>query len=100
MSEGIDLAGAEFGYQILTKVPWPSKADKLTAHWYDTDIDWIAWMTVRDVVQACGRVNRYKGDKAVTYLLDISFGNPAKNRHGLITKFKKFFPQSFLERIV
>lgn len=99
MNEGIDLSGPEYGYQAICKVIWPSKADKLISNWYDNDFDWISWMTMRDIIQTCGRVNRYDGDKAVTYLLDTCFGNPNRNRRGFLTQFKRKLPKHFLERI-
>ena len=98
-STGIDLSGPEFGYQILTKTPWPSKADKLIEYWYDRDFEWVAWMAAREIIQACGRVNRYDGDQATTYIIDNNFGNPKKNRRGFLMQFKKYFPKEFMERI-
>jgi len=100
MYSGLDLAGPEYGWQAITKVPWPSKADKLIAHWYDTDFDWISWLVIRDVLQASGRVNRYAGDYAVTYLLDTAFGDPRRNRKGILTQFKGKFPKDFYRRLV
>jgi Rad3-related DNA helicase len=100
MYSGLDLAGPEYGWQAITKVPWPSKADKLIAHWYDTDFDWISWLVIRDVLQASGRVNRYAGDYAVTYLLDTAFGDPMRNRKGILTQFKGKFPKDFYRRLV
>ena len=99
MSEGLDLSGPEYGYQAICKTIWPSKADKLVAHWYDNDFDWVSWMTLRDIMQTCGRVNRYDGDYAITYLLDSCFGNPNRNRRGFLTQFKSKLPKYFLERI-
>jgi len=98
MHEGLDLAGPDFSWQALAKVPWPSKADKLIDHWYQSDFDWIAWITIRAIIQACGRINRYPGDYAVTYIIDSCFGNPKKNRRGFLTQFGRKLPKEFLER--
>lgn len=100
MYEGLDLAGPDYGWQAICKTPWPSKADKLIDYWYKTDFNWVAWNTARDLIQACGRVNRYPGDKAITYILDTAMGNPRKARKGFLNDFKRFFPKEFLERIV
>jgi len=99
MSEGIDLSGAEFGWQALAKVPWPSKADQLISQWYADDMDWIIWLTTREILQACGRVNRHESDYAITYLLDTNFGSIRRRRRGFLSQFKSRLPEEFLKRI-
>lgn len=99
MAEGIDLAGPEYGYQIITKTPWPSKSDRLIEYWYENNMEWVSWLVARDIIQACGRVNRYPGDVATTYILDQMMGNPKKNRRGFLKQFNNLFPESFMERI-
>ncbi len=96
--EGLDLAGPQYGWQALTAVPWPSKADKLIADWYQRDIERIKWLAVKEVIQACGRVNRGADDYAITYLLDSRFGNPLKGRPGFIKQNFDLFGEEFIER--
>lgn len=83
MSMGVDLAGPDFGWQAIAKILYPSRADQLIDYWYRTDSDWITWLATRDFIQACGRVNRYAGDKAVTYVWDSGLGNPLLGIRGL-----------------
>lgn len=83
MSMGIDMAGSDFGWQAIGKILYPSMADQLVASWYKHDNKWVTWLTTREFIQACGRVNRYYGDKAVTYVWDSALGNPMKVRFGL-----------------
>lgn len=101
MSMGLDLAGEDYGWQAITKIMYPSQADELVKLWYEEEPEWILWLTAKDLIQACGRINRYKGDKGSTYILDSSFGNPKTQQYGLYQKAArlKFLPSYFLERI-
>jgi Rad3-related DNA helicase len=99
MSEGIDLAGRQFDWQIIAKVLYPNKSDLLIDKWYREDMDWILWMTVRTLLQQTGRIVRSPDDYGITYILDGAFGNPVKKRWGLWTKASKFIPEDYKESI-
>jgi Rad3-related DNA helicase len=101
MSMGVDLPGPSFGWQAISKIMYPNQGDALIKHWYTSDKKWICWLTAREFVQACGRINRYHGDKGTTYIWDSCIGNIKRNRFGLVQnaiKFKYFKPH-FLRRI-
>ena len=101
MTAGIDLAGPEFGWQAIGKIPYPSQADPLVAEWYRLERKWVTWLAVREIIQAAGRVNRYKGDRATTYVLDSCFGNPKTFQFGMFQTAEKYklWPDYFKHRI-
>lgn len=73
MYEGIDLPGDLGRWQIIAKVPWPSLGDKAILYKATTDPQWYAWQTLKDLIQASGRVCRGPEDYGITYILDGSF---------------------------
>ena len=81
--EGIDLPGDLGRWQIIAKVPWLSLADKAVAYKAETDPSWYVWSTLKDLIQACGRVCRGPTDVGVTYIVDGTFKT-------LYDKAKKF----------
>jgi Rad3-related DNA helicase len=100
MSEGVDLAGPDFRFQVIVKVQWPSKGDKLIDMLYKKDIERIIWDTVRTVRQQSGRICRGADDEGVTYIIDSAFGNLKTKRMGLFQKSKQFWPDDILKAIV
>lgn len=98
-SEGVDLHGADYEFQIITKIQWPSKEDKLINFMYNYQIDRILWETVRITIQQAGRICRGADDYGVTYIVDSAFGNVAKKRRGLIDQTFKFWDKAILEAI-
>ncbi len=92
LQEGIDLPYDEARWQALLKVPWPSMAEPAVAHMLETDPDWYAWETARQVLQASGRVCRKLDDFGITYILDSSFQK-------LYTKNSRLFPQWWKEAV-
>lgn len=73
MSEGIDLAGPDYEWQVIAKVVFPSLADKLQQYFvakekliYDLEV-------VRTLVQQSGRICRTPTDTGTTYILDSCF---------------------------
>lgn len=71
---GLDLKDDQSRFQILVKIPYPSRADR----WIEKKrlIDggrWYGWQTGLRLVQACGRSIRSKEDWAKTYVLDSAF---------------------------
>lgn len=99
MSEGLDLAGPEFGWQVIAKVPYPSMADKLIAKWASEDSPWYNWMTARTIEQQVGRICRGPDDFGKTYIVDLAFGNIPKKRPGFVQRAHKLFSKDFLESI-
>lgn len=92
MAEGIDLPYEAGRWQIITKIQYPSLADNLMMYVKNNEKDLYAWMTVRTLVQQCGRICRTPEDYGVTYILDTCFEN--------LYKFnKKLFPQYFKESV-
>ncbi len=71
---GLDLKNDQSRFQIVVKIPYPSRGDR----WIETKrkIDggkWYNWQTALRLVQSCGRSIRSKDDWAKTYILDSAF---------------------------
>jgi Rad3-related DNA helicase len=72
-SEGLDLKGEGYGFQVICKVAWPSLADLAIKKRADRKEAWYIWQTLRDFLQRYGRICRGADDYGVTYILDSSF---------------------------
>lgn len=71
---GLDLKDDQSRFQIVVKIPYPSKADRWIAKKLAIDNGrWYNWQTALRLVQACGRSIRSKDDWAKTYVLDSAF---------------------------
>ena len=71
---GLDLKDEQSRFQIVVKIPYPSKADRWIAKKLQLDGGrWYNWQTALRLVQACGRSIRSKDDWAKTYVLDSTF---------------------------
>jgi len=71
---GLDLKDEQSRFQIVVKIPYPSKADRWIAKKLQLDGGrWYNWQTSLRLVQACGRSIRSKDDWAKTYVLDSAF---------------------------
>ncbi len=101
MTMGIDLSGPEFGWQALAKVPWPRKTAYSEAVYAQEPLLQL-WLTVQEIEQAMGRINRYLGDKGVSYILDTSFGNQYSHSLGLYRKANthRLWSKQFKERLI
>jgi ATP-dependent DNA helicase DinG len=78
---GLDLKDERSRFQILVKVPYPSKGDRWISAKMERDPAWYNWQTKLRLVQAYGRSVRSKDDWAKTYVLDSAFGGfVRKNR--------------------
>jgi Rad3-related DNA helicase len=75
MSEGIDLAGSEFEWQVIAKAIFPSLSDHLQRHFLERDPLVYTLETVRTTVQQTGRICRTPTDYGITYILDKSFAS-------------------------
>ena len=71
---GLDLKDERSRFQILVKVPYPSKGDRWISAKMAKDPAWYNWQTSLRLVQAYGRSVRSKDDWAKTYVLDSAFG--------------------------
>ncbi len=89
MYEGVDLPYDAARFQAITKMPYPSLADPAVAFKADRDHTWYSWETLKQMLQACGRVVRAVDDYGSTYMLDNSFNSLyAKNLdNGLIPEW-------------
>ena len=71
---GINLKDDQSRFQIVVKIPYPSRGDR----WIETKrrLDggkWYNWQTALRLVQSCGRSIRSRDDWAKTYVLDSAF---------------------------
>jgi Rad3-related DNA helicase len=72
MTEGVDLPHDKCRWQVLVKIPYPSKSDPRTKYLIDEENDWQWYyeVTARQVVQSAGRAVRDSSDEAEYYILD------------------------------
>jgi Rad3-related DNA helicase len=91
---GADLKEELSRFQIAVKLPWSSLKDKrVKAKLDNNNNSWYAAQMFRSFIQSCGRSTRSHNDWSTTYVLDSSFKY-------WINRYKKWFSQKFLERIV
>jgi len=76
---GLDLKDDYARFQILVKVPYPSKGDRWTDTKRQQDPSWYNWQTALRLVQTCGRSIRSQDDWAITYVLDSAFSQFVRN---------------------
>ncbi len=95
MAEGIDLAGTEYEWQVITKVIFPSLADGLVKRQKENNSKWYIWQAVKTLIQQSGRICRTPTDYGVTYILDSNF---IMLYHGTgKDMFPRYFKQSVSE---
>lgn len=70
---GLDLKDESSRFQIIVKVPYPSRKDRWIEAKRKKDGAWYNWQTSIKLVQAYGRSVRSKDDWAKTYVLDTAF---------------------------
>lgn len=87
--EGIDLPGDTARWQIIAKVPWISLADKAIEYKAKQDIEWYRWQTLKDLIQATGRICRGPTDYGITYVLDSTFEKLYNNSQALLPEWWK-----------
>jgi Rad3-related DNA helicase len=68
--EGIDLPGDLSRFQIIVKAPFPSLAEKRMEYILKNHQNIYNILTIKKLVQGCGRSVRAVDDYAVTYILD------------------------------
>lgn len=82
MYEGVDLPGDKCRWQVLLKVPYPSRDARTKYMIENTDYGWADYFerALIRVVQSYGRAIRSKKDKADYYILDKDFEDLMKKR--------------------
>lgn len=88
MQEGLDLKDDLGRFQIICKIPFPFLGDPLIEKKMKADPKWYSWITIRTLIQACGRCVRNENDWASTYILDECFSD-------LLLKYDYMFPKHF-----
>jgi hypothetical protein len=90
--EGIDLKEDVARWQIILKVPYDSLAEPAMRWLAEERPKEYAWRTIRQLVQAYGRVSRGPTDFGITYILDSDFEQ-------LYSRNPELFPSFFTEAI-
>jgi ATP-dependent DNA helicase DinG len=72
---GFDLKDDLSRFQIITKVPYLSLADRWIDEKRKRNEQWYTWQTALKLVQGYGRSIRSKEDWAITYVVDAAFGH-------------------------
>lgn len=78
MYEGIDLPYDAARWQIISRVPYPSLGSTSIKMRMEQNPDWYAWQTIKQIIQATGRISRAADDFGVTYIFDSNFVNLLK----------------------
>jgi len=92
-SRGIDLKYDLARYQVITKCPFPSLSDvRVRELWVNRKAwNWARYVTIRNLVQTCGRIVRAEDDWGYTFILDRSFE--------YLWKYAGYFPLYFIEAV-
>jgi len=93
LTTGLNLKGDSFKWQAITKCPFPDLGDIAVAAKAKNNPEWYAWETIKQIVQAYGRICRSPDDHGVTYMLDSDFER-------LYTGYNELFPQWFKDAVV
>jgi Rad3-related DNA helicase len=99
MTTGLDLAGPDYTWQAIAKVPYPSLGDPLVAKWLKDDPEWFTWLAIRQVLQATGRICRGPTDYGITFILDNTVGTLDGKRMGLFSRGSRMVPKYFKEAV-
>ena len=72
MNEGVDLPGDQCRFQIIYKLPFISKTERVEKRQktYDDGEDWYLYKMLTRLIQTYGRGIRYEGDYCKTYIID------------------------------
>lgn len=70
MYEGVDLPDDAGRWQVITRTPWASLGSPAIKHKAEQNPEWYNWNTIRDLIQACGRICRTETDFGISYVLD------------------------------
>lgn len=70
VSTGYDFPGSMTEFNILPKLPFPDSRSAVMKERIKRDPEYSNYLTAQQIVQACGRGNRYIGDRCQTFILD------------------------------
>ena len=90
MTTGINMKGDIARWQAILKCPFPDLGDVAVRGKYLVNEEWYAWATIKQLLQAYGRVCRGPEDFGATFILDSDFIK-------LYNKHVELFPQWFRE---
>jgi ATP-dependent DNA helicase DinG len=93
MHEGLDLKDDLGRFQIICKVPYPSKNDPQIAARMEISSEYYNWRAATKLTQQYGRIYRHEGDYGTTYVLDADFKR-------FIESAERMLPGWFKEAIV
>lgn len=92
LTTGLNLAGDICKWQAILKCQFPDLVDPAVAAKAAQNPEWYAWTTIKQIIQAYGRVCRSPDDYGETYMLDSDFIM-------LYTKYKHLWPKWFTESV-
>lgn len=92
MSEGLDLKDDLSRFSVIVKVPFAPLTPYVKAR-MTRDADWYPSLTALSIVQATGRSNRHKEDKAHHYILDSAIIK-------FLSRYSHLFPKWWLDSVV
>jgi Rad3-related DNA helicase len=87
---GFDFAGSQARYQLLIKIPFVSKQDRVIAARSKLDKEYPNYLAAQTLVQATGRIVRSVDDYGESILTD-------SHAEWFIPKIRKFLPKWWLE---
>jgi hypothetical protein len=87
--EGVDLPYDAARWQLIGKVPFPSLGDPAIAAHAAKDPQWYLWSSIKNLLQAYGRIVRAPDDQGITYIYDTSFERVWNQGQKLIPQFVK-----------
>jgi len=88
VSTGYDFPGLACEYNIVAKVPFPDSRSEVMKERLKRDPEYGHYVAAQDIVQACGRGNRFPGDRCQNFIVDDSI-------KWFTWKFKHLFPAYF-----
>ncbi len=103
MNEGIDLVGADYTWQVIAKIVFPSLSDPVNKHLISVSPLVYVLETIRSVVQTSGRICRTPSDYGETIIIDKSFldfyNRSTQLPGGGCVQHGELFPQYFKEAL-
>jgi Rad3-related DNA helicase len=87
MHEGLDLKDDLGRFQIICKVPYPSKGDPQVSARMELSPMYYDWRTMTKLIQSCGRIIRHSEDHGKTYVLDEDFKRFMDRNSKLVPKW-------------
>ncbi len=92
MSEGLDLKDDLSRFSVIVKTPFMYLDPYVRAR-MQRDSEWYATQTALTIVQAVGRSNRHKADKAHHYILDSAIVS-------FLNQYAHLFPKWWMDAVV